>query len=511
MRAVRPGVRARKVEIVDQYGKPYRCSDKRPAPVRATYDAARDSNQTLNIWSQATGRSAMAEATEAIRARIRNRARYEMRNNCYLRGMVMTRATYIVGRCVRLELMSGDEEADRRKQISYDSWAKEIRLGEKLRLAEMQMMVDGEVFLVFVVNERLRHPVKLDLLLVEPDRIKSQADKLRRKRYWEGIQYDENGNALTYDILDEHPGGVNILSGLSTLAFGGHTSKPADQVIHMYRRDRSSGKRGVSELTAALPLASQLRRMTLAVLTAAETAADFSWMLYAQDREAEPAEVDPMDAISLAYGSGLTLPVGWRMEQMKAEQPATTYKEFKREILNEMARCIVMPLNIALGDSSGYNFASGRLDHQSFFKDVEVQQFGLSLDLDTVYSRWNDFYQFTPNAVQPEGVAPGQVEPHQWHFDGHEHVDPVKEAKAQQIRIANLTTSLTREWNRQGLSLEQGLAELAREKKLLEKLDLLPSAEVVAQPAQAFIDQLAWVVADRVADTIAEHQIVPAA
>ncbi len=38
---------------------------------------------------------------------------------------------------------------------------------------------------------------------------------------------------------------------------------------------------------------------------------------------------------------------------MHAEQPATTYAEFKREILNEIARCLNMPFNVAAGNSSG--------------------------------------------------------------------------------------------------------------------------------------------------------------
>ena len=43
---------------------------------------------------------------------------------------------------------------------------------------------------------------------------------------------------------------------------------------------------------------------------------------------------------------------------------------FKKEILNEIARCLGMPYNISAGNSSGYNYASGRLDHQTYFKAV---------------------------------------------------------------------------------------------------------------------------------------------
>ena len=62
------------------------------------------------------------------------------------------------------------------------------------------------------------------------------------------------------------------------------------------------------------------------------------------------------------------------MGQVEPKQPTTTYAEFKKEILNEIARCLNMPFNIAAGNSSGYNYASGRLDHQTYFKSIRVDQ-----------------------------------------------------------------------------------------------------------------------------------------
>ena len=46
---------------------------------------------------------------------------------------------------------------------------------------------------------------------------------------------------------------------------------------------------------------------------------------------------------------------------MQAEQPTTTFAEFKHEILNKIARCLNMPFNVGAGNSSGYNYASERL------------------------------------------------------------------------------------------------------------------------------------------------------
>jgi len=70
----------------------------------------------------------------------------------------------------------------------------------------------------------------------------------------------------------------------------------------------------------------------------------------------------------------MTMPFGWKISQVKAEQPTTVYGDFKHEVINEIARCLNMPFNIAAGNSSGYNYASGRLDHQAFFKAIRIDQ-----------------------------------------------------------------------------------------------------------------------------------------
>jgi len=496
-------VQASQAKILNEFGRPLQRVARMPA--RASYDAARSGNQTRNIWTEATGRSAEAEATPAIRATLRNRARYEIRNNSYFRGMVDTKAYFTVGRCPRLQIDTDDEQYDRTKERIFRDWADEIRLGEKARLSEVQMVESGEAIWVLVHNPRLRSPVKMDVILIEPDRLTGQMDKLRRKRYADGIEYDEVGNPISYDILDDHPGGTMSAAAFGAAGRRSYTPYAADQVIHRFRRTRPGQKRGVTELAPVLNLGAMLRRYSLAVLTAAETASAYSFILQSTGANAEPVTIDPMDVIDLEYGSGLTLPAGWEMKQMNPQQPATTYKEFKREVLNEVARCIMMPLNIALGDSSGYNYASGRLDHQAFFKRISIDQYELGLDLSTIYRRWNDVYQFTPGALRSKSWYPGFAEPHTWHFDGIKHVDPYKEAMAQALRLQNRTTTYAIEWAEQGMSSEEGHERLAREVRKLREDGLLPKDPTgeAGAPAAAQLNQLAWMIADHLADHLA--------
>jgi len=62
--------------------------------------------------------------------------------------------------------------------------------------------------------------------------------------------------------------------------------------------------------------------------------------------------------------------------------------------------------------------------------------------------------------------------PHQWFWDGHEHVDPAKEASAQATRLANHTTTLAHEYARQGRDWEEALRQRAKEVALMQELGL---------------------------------------
>jgi capsid protein len=62
--------------------------------------------------------------------------------------------------------------------------------------------------------------------------------------------------------------------------------------------------------------------------------------------------------------------------------------------------------------------------------------------------------------------------PHQWFWDGHEHVDPLKEANAQAQRLASNTTTLASEYAKQGKDWETELRQRAKEVALMKELGL---------------------------------------
>ncbi len=452
-------------------------------PLRARYDAAVTTDGNRRHWANADGLSADAAASPEVRRVLRNRARYEVANNSYARGIVLTLANDVIGTGPRLQMLTGDPEADRRIEAAFMQWARATDLPAKLRTMRQARAESGECFVLLARNPRLGSRVQLDLRLIEADQVATPDLRTNQPSAIDGIVFDDFGNPVEYHILKQHPGNQRWLANLD------YDRIDASVIIHYFRADRPGQSRGIPDITPALPLFAQLRRFTLAVISAAETAADFAGVLQTDappDGEADP--IEPMDTVELEQRMLLTLPGGWKMAQMKAEQPSTTYAEFKREILNEIARCLNMPFNVAAGNSSGYNYASGRLDHQTYFKSIRIEQAQIErVVLDRIFDAWFD------EAVLVEGLLPQSMRMrdasrnHQWFWDGTEHVDPAKEANAQATRLSSRTTSLAREYAKQGLDWEAELRQIAKERALMESLGIqvpdTAGAPAVADPA----------------------------
>ena len=431
--------------------------------IRAKFDSAQSTPDNRRHWANADGLSADAAASPGVRQMLRNRARYEVANNSYARGIVLTLANDVIGTGPRLQMLTDSPQANRTIEREFAAWAKAVDLPGKLRTMRMARAQDGEGFALLFSNDSLPSPVKLDLRLIEADQVTTPGTLLSRSaNAVDGIVFDAFGNPAEYHMLRAHPGSGAAANGSDYLRL------PAESVIHWFRTDRPGQRRGLPDILPALPLFAQLREYTLAVVAAAKSAAHIAlFMKTTAPAGGEAAEVEPMATMEFEPNMAVFGPEGWEPMQIKAEQPSTTYDMFKHEILNEIARCLNMPYNIAACNSSGYNYASGRLDHQTYYKSIRVEQAHLeAVVLDRILTAW------LAEAVKVFGLGALEDASHQWFWDGHEHVDPAKEASAQAQRLASNTTTLAAEYARQGKDWEVELRQRAKEVALMQELGL---------------------------------------
>jgi len=428
--------------IVDARGNPIRRAGARAGRgrVRGEYDAVQTNDNNSRHWGYTDALDADRANSYAVRKKLRERARYERANNCYADGLVGTLSNDVVGPGPQLQVLTGPEESPLNTEIEqrWTEWARARNLAAKLGTLTAARVTDGEGFLQAFGNPVGAGLMHLDVRPFECDRVHSP-DVWTNDKNIDGVILDEYGNVVKYQVAQAHPGSDNYTGIFNVDTLG------ARYVMHTFRAIRPEQHRGISELMPALPLFALLRRYTLATVSAAETAADISAVLSTEAPGSIIEEtLDTFDAFEIERGMVAVMPDNARLTQFKPEQPTSTYSDFVRAILREILRCVLMPLNIGSGDSSGYNFASGRLDHATYWKAIALRQHDLGLTvLDRIfYDHW------LPEARLVYGWPAVEVR-REWNWLGRQPMDP-REANAEIAQLGAGIATLPQFYGRKG-------------------------------------------------------------
>jgi len=402
----------------------------RTGGVRATYDAAQTNTENVNHWAPADNLSAAASASPAVRRVLRKRSRYEIANCPLARSILRKLADYVVGTGPRLQVRTRDRDYNRAVEQAFNQWAIAVKFSRKLWQMRYAKAMNGESFGLFTTNLGLRTEVKLDLRTIEADQVSDPTYQAQSAS--DGIIYDDYANPMGYRVLKSHPGDAFTFTTMSS----DFDTFRADDVLHFFDAERAGQLRGVPELTSALPLFAMRRRYILAVIAAAETAANHAGVLETAGNTEDPEDLVPLDAIDIERNLMLTMPRGWKLSQLKAEQPTTTMQMFDGVIVREIARCVNMPYGIAASDSSGYNFASGKLDNMPWRTTVRIEQDALEdVAARPTFERWYAEAIRIVGYLPPSPVADRMLPPHQWFWDGQDTPDP-REAGAKMTGLS---------------------------------------------------------------------------
>lgn len=458
--------------LLDQFGRPMqttaeaaiaelRASARRA--LRASYDAARTTEENARHWNWADTLSAAAANSLSVRRVLRSRARYEcLENNSFGKGIVTTLANDFISTGPKLQVQMADRKLGQLIEREWLAWTKQVKLNKKLRTARLSKVVDGECFLMAITNDRLRGPIKLDVRVIEADQVSTPGwmDGAFEDAV-DGIKFDSHtGEPTEYHVLKSHPGDTMK----PTLGMHEYDPIDPDWMIHLFNAERPGQARGIPEVTPALPLFAQLRRFTLATLLAAETAADFAAILKTQANafgEDGNSPLSPFDQVPIDRGMFTALPYGYELQQLRAEHPTTTYVMFRNALLQEIARCLHMPTNKALGDSSGYNYSSARLDHQIYYHAIDVERGDWEIEcLDRIFEWWLD--EALLSVPELLNMPAGDV-PHRWNWQPVLSVNPLQDAQAT-IALINAGLMTEEEYlNQQQMDPDAHYAALQRQ------------------------------------------------
>lgn len=438
--------------------------------IRARYDSAQTTDENRRLWGMSDGLSAKAANSLGVRKTLRERSRQEIANNAYAYGIVNTTADDLIGTGPTLQVRTQDDAANRQVEAAWASWCRAVGLVSKLRTLKLAKTGDGEGFWVLKTNEALDHAVKLYPLDIEADQVTTPDPKFTRDYWVDGMVLDPLGQPREYHVLRYHPGDL-FLGNLSPLDYD---RVPARHVIHWFKKTRPGQVRGIPELTPALDLFAEMRSYRKTVLAAARIAAAFSAVLESEfpaGQDDDEAGVDPFKSVPIDNGMMTALPAGMKLNQLEPKQPIANYDAYHEKLVGEACRTLNVPLNVALGTSQKFNFASARLDHVNYRAGLVVERADCdAVALEPLFAAWFDEAVMIPGLL-PKGMVL-ETCPHEWHWPGFEPLDPVKDATADAQRLASGLDTYPDYWARRGYDWRDKFEQMAEAEKAAEKLGL---------------------------------------
>lgn len=400
--------------------------------IKASYDATRTSDEFKNTWANADSYDADSAHSKGVRHTAIARSRYEIGNNGYADGIAQTYATDLVGIGPTLRMQTGSEGFNRMVELSWHLWTKAVSFRRKLWCMAHAKHQDGETFGVLRRNPGVNHPIKLDLCLYEAEQVQTPYLPFATPGYIDGIQFDKFGNPEWYDLLLEHPGSVHRFKIDLT-----PERVPAAAMLHWFKMRRPGQHRAMPECISTLNTGAAARRWREATLTTAERAALQSLMMETPMTPDEADEVAPFTTMDIEKGMMTFLPMGWKPNQLEGKFPTSNHGEFHRSLISEQARPKAMPYNRAAADSSGHNFASGKLDFMPYFEALDVDREDCNeLVLDKTFDTWFDFTvrRFGWLGGSPEAIGPA-ARLRFWDWPKRRVADVVAEAEANDIKL----------------------------------------------------------------------------
>jgi lambda family phage portal protein len=453
----------------------------------AKFDNAQTTDENKRHWREADELDATSQLTPDVRNRLGNRCQYEVQNNGYCAGMVRMLVNDTVGRGPRLQMETDDSKLNQAVESMWREWASAADWGMKCRVNAGVRFIRGEGFGVFRDSKRLARlglPVTLDVRLMEPVQIADPLGSpyLASNYGDDGVVCDEDGEVIEYKVLKYHPGSYRIGADFSKA----DTIK-ADDMLHWYIPERPGQLRGYCPLTPSLGIFAQLRRFTMATLSAAEIAASFAGVM-TQDGALGNAteEVKTEDAyttIDIVRAMLMTLPPGADIKQFEAKHPSTQYEMFVNAKLRECGRALNIPFGKVAGDHSRYNYSSGRLDDAPYWSDREIERQAMEAKFfNPFFYRWIDFARLALPALAIYRGKPWELK-HSWHYDARPTSDPVKDATGDELNLTNATDTLAGIAARDGTTVEAILNQRKREMEMFEERGLPAPAWLAGSPA----------------------------
>ena len=483
------------VQLLDSNGRPF--------ALDSAHRGASLSARELSSWQPGIG-SADSDLLSELTTLV-SRSRDLTRNHGVASGGIQTLVDNVVGTGLRLSAKP-DYVALGRSKDWADDWSKQTEalwrnwaettdcdVQRSLTFAEMTALVfrscleNGEALALPLWLPQANEPFATKIQLVEPDRLSTPRNKIDNMTLRSGIELDRYGAAKGYWIAKHHPGDTYFSAAYAQWQrLPARTAFGRERVLHVFVKDRVGQHRGKPIFSSILPLFKMLDHYERSELQAAVVNAMIAAFVESpMDMESinelfGGSHEDYLNAKkgwSTQLKGGAIIPVfpGDKVSAFTPSRPNSAYGQFVENVLRHIGTGLNLPFELLMKDFSKTNYASARAALMEAWRHFMTRRQWLGrLWARRVYVLWLE-----------EAVNKGMIEaPNfyakknawtrcQWIGPGRGWIDPVKEAKASQMRMSNNISTLEEECASQGLDWEEVLDQRIREQEKINQLNAL--------------------------------------
>ena len=443
------------------------------------WEAADRDGRTSAQWCQADGRHINAILVDRLET-VRDRSLYEHRVNATVEGVIETHKSDVIGRDgPQIEFETDDnrwnEETEMvlRDVFLSDASADGCQsMGDLLKQGIESLWTQGDMLGQIIYDRDAESPVKTRINPIDAPRLRSPFGSVGDPRILLGVERNRLGRPLKYHIAEEDWSQLGYGFGVSD-QWAKTKPIPARDMIHEFRRSQPGQVRGFPWLASCLQTLEDLRGYDHAVLEAAKVAAMMAVLAHATSDTVDPVNFEkrPDGSHPLRAGQVNYMQPGWQATSLNPSQPANNHVEYRSERHRELGRGVGMPLMQIRLDSSGHNYSSARFDGQIYARSNEVIQSWLERKILDRMIKITLAEAMLVGAVRPR---PLRLVRWVWNWDQRPHVDPVKEAMAERIRLENRTISPQRACRSHGADFETIAREWGRANEVLERNGMPP-------------------------------------
>lgn len=460
--------------------------------------------RTLGQWKTDEG-DANAAITDNL-TQLRNDSNNLYTNNAVANGVVNTQVTNVVGTGLELHatidrtfLNMSEEQAEEwevivEREFEMFSLTADMSLGSKWPdledLVFRSVLLNGDILCNLVIEDRQDKGIVYEtgINLIEGQRLSNPDNKQDTVTRIMGIDIDENGAPLKYNIRSEHPGQATS-SGKVTWSsldvFGKESGRK--QVLHIFRKLRVNQLRGVPVLAPFIESIKKIDTFTQAEIDAAIIQAFFT--VFITKATSGDSAIDVVSKLSDELGSRtadkdikmgaaniVTLGQDEKVEFGDPKAPHAEYDNFVKSIIMQVGMGLGIPNEVLIKEfKSSYSASRGAI----------IEAWKLFYTLRDWLAR--EFCQPVYEAMLFEGVAKGRINAPgylvdplvraayskaEWIGPEQGELDPMKSAQASALNMKNYVSNHFIEAGRRGRKFEKLLAGVGRAKAMIEELGL---------------------------------------